>query len=317
MAKDLYLNLDLNLLRTFMVLYQDLNMRKAAARLSVTQPAVSQALQKLRNHFNHELFVKVAKGLEPTPFATQLAESISPHLDALSVAVNAPAEFTPKSIDYTIKIALNSTVLSCLSGALFKSFRQLAPNAHLELVNWTSATINDIKNGNVHLGVHYDIEHPKEIYGTRLTMLTGKAIVRKDHPLKLNRATLSDFEPYEIGSIIIPGWNENFIHVAEIMRSQGLKPKVGFRTEIILALLDIIEQSDMVLPHTNIFPIQNYPQLRAIDVTIGDQASLVEVCSYHHLKYRNSPLIVWLNQLITDALNKQIALSDKLSLLEK
>lgn len=58
MAKDLFHTLDLNLLKTFMVLMQERNMRKASQRLFVSQPAISQALQKLRNHFDDELFVK-------------------------------------------------------------------------------------------------------------------------------------------------------------------------------------------------------------------------------------------------------------------
>lgn len=63
MAKDRFANLDLNLLRTFLVLFQELNMRKASVRLNVSQPAISQALQRLRHHFDDELFVKVRSGL--------------------------------------------------------------------------------------------------------------------------------------------------------------------------------------------------------------------------------------------------------------
>ena len=68
MAKDLYTSLDLNLLRTFVILSQELNMRKASERLFVSQPAVSQALQKLRNHFNDDLFVKNAPWLKTDGF---------------------------------------------------------------------------------------------------------------------------------------------------------------------------------------------------------------------------------------------------------
>ncbi len=61
--------MDLNLLRTFLVLSQDLNTRKSSDRLFVSQPAISQALQKLRYHLNDDLFVKVPNGLKPTLFA--------------------------------------------------------------------------------------------------------------------------------------------------------------------------------------------------------------------------------------------------------
>ncbi len=99
MAKDLFYSLDLNLLRTFLVLSQELNMRKASQRLHVSQPAISQTLQKLRHHFNDELFVKVPKGLAPTSFAEELTIAIAPHLDGLVSALNTAQPFGPKAID--------------------------------------------------------------------------------------------------------------------------------------------------------------------------------------------------------------------------
>lgn len=88
MAKDLFSSLDLNLLRTFLIVYQEKNTRKAAERLFVSQPAVSQALQKLRHHFNDDLFVKVHGGLQATAFSEQLSNNITPYFDGLSIAIN-------------------------------------------------------------------------------------------------------------------------------------------------------------------------------------------------------------------------------------
>ena len=103
MAKDLFSSLDLNLLRTFLIVYQEQNTRKAAERLFVSQPAVSQALQKLRHHFNDDLFVKVHGGLQPTDLSqNSSANEITPftetvYADSESTASNA---FDPKAIDY-------------------------------------------------------------------------------------------------------------------------------------------------------------------------------------------------------------------------
>ena len=102
MAKDLFSTLDLNLLRTFLIVHQEKNTRKAAERLFVTQPAVSQALQKLRHHFDDELFVKVHGGLQPTHFSEQLANELTPHMDGISNAVNSSYGFDPKEIDYPL-----------------------------------------------------------------------------------------------------------------------------------------------------------------------------------------------------------------------
>ena len=86
MAKQFYNNLDLNLLRTFQIIFQEKNLQKASLRLHVSAPALSKSLNRLRDHFNDPLFVKVPQGLSPTPFAKdlQVAEH-SPKLVAFAL----------------------------------------------------------------------------------------------------------------------------------------------------------------------------------------------------------------------------------------
>ena len=171
MAKDLFSSLDLNLLRTFLIVYQEKNTRKAAERLFVSQPAVSQALQKLRHHFSDDLFVKVHGGLQATAFSEQLANEITPHLDGLMTAVNSSSAFDPTEIDYPIKIALSPVVLACLSGFLYKSIKQQAPNCELELTSWTSSSAKDIQKGEVLIGIAYQLPNlSKEIYEKKLIL---------------------------------------------------------------------------------------------------------------------------------------------------
>lgn len=169
MAKDLFATLDLNLLRTFLILSQELNMRKASERLFVSQPAISQALQKLRNHFNDELFIKVRHGLKPTPFAEELAENIQPYLDGLSSVLNASQEFKPENLNKTIKIALAPQVLTCLSGALFHDIKEKAPNVDLQLVNWSESTFDDLAKGKLDLAINYEYDKvPKELLSKKI-----------------------------------------------------------------------------------------------------------------------------------------------------
>ena len=77
MARDLFATLDLNLLKTLSVLAQENNMRRAAERLFVTQPAVSQALKKLRYHFEDELFIRTPNGMQATSFTDKLVGDVA------------------------------------------------------------------------------------------------------------------------------------------------------------------------------------------------------------------------------------------------
>lgn len=305
MAKDLFYSLDLNLLRTFLVLTQELNMRKASDRLHVSQPAISQALQKLRNHFEDELFVKVRNGLEPTPYAESLANSITPHLDGLANALNDSQEFDPTKFSETLKIALNPSVLVCLSGVLFNAIKELAPNASIELVSWSSTTSEDIRKGTIFMGINYDFDYSKDIYRTFITNLVGRAIVRNEHPISSTFAELNEFSGFDIASVVIPGYNDRHSLAVDVLRERGVDTKVGFRSEMVLAILDVVEHTDMIMPNTDLFPVHRYPQLRAIDFYIDGKSYKYPLYSFCHIRNRSGSLFQWLNSLIISLLEEQ------------
>ncbi|WP_070962529.1 LysR family transcriptional regulator [Vibrio sonorensis] len=306
MAKDLYFSLDLNLLRTFIVLIQEGNMRKASKRLFVSQPAISQSLQKLRHHFDDELFVKVRHGLEPTPFAEELANKITPYLDGLAVALNRSEHFSPADIDYKVKIAVAPIVLSCLSGSLFHQLKQSAPNCILELVGWNHNTLSDIAKGEVLFGVNYESELTQNLYSKKLIDLTGAVIVRDGHPINQVSVTAQDMAGYEIASLITPGWNDHQVLAAQLMSEQGIEAKIGFRTEFTMAAVDVISHTDMFIPHSNLFPIGKHPELRAMKAVYKGSEIQLPVMAFYHTKYRNNPLVNWLYKEVQRVLQQQL-----------
>ncbi|HEU4634624.1 MAG TPA: LysR family transcriptional regulator, partial [Edaphobacter sp.] len=77
---------DLNLLVVFAVLAEERNITRAAARLLLSQPAVSRSLKRLRDMFHDDLLIRTASGYEPTPKGQRLLEEVTstlPRLDRL------------------------------------------------------------------------------------------------------------------------------------------------------------------------------------------------------------------------------------------
>jgi len=304
--KDLFYSLDLNLLRTFLVLSQELNMRKASERLYVSQPAISQALQRLRNHFGDELFLKSINGLKATPYAEDLAERITPYLDGLANALNTQDVFNPSELNRTIKIALSPQVLCTLSGTLVQHLKKEAPKIDLHILNWTNTTLDDIAKDTIHLGINYDYPSaPKEVSSKELIKLDGAVIVRKDHPITLSEATPIDFSGYEIASMLIPGWNDRVSYTAAILAKKGIPHKVGFRSEFPMALIDVVQHTDMYFPSSTNFPIHQHPNLRMISVKVDGEIIQQTLYSYTHQRNRKSDLNNWLHTLIFDLLTEQ------------
>ncbi|EDL51586.1 Putative transcriptional regulator [Vibrio mediterranei AK1] len=306
-SANLFQKLDLNLLKTFRVLLQERNARKTAERLFVTQPAISQALQKLRFHLDDELFVKVQGGLEPTPFALQVEEKIAPYLDGLEASLEQLSDFSPSELEGTIKIALAPIVLSCLAGSLFTELRKQAPKLNLELVSWTQQTPEQLRSGEVFIGIHYDLDSiSKEIARTKLADLEGQVYVRQDHPLKGEVITAHDAAQFEIASLISPGWNDNFSFAAQILEQLGYEPKVAFRSEVLMAIIDVVSATDILLPHSNLLPNRHSSGLRALRFELDGRTYTKSLYTYLHNKNRHSPKAQWLEKILREKFLEQI-----------
>lgn len=306
MAKDLYLKLDLNLLRTFVILSQELNMRKASERLFVSQPAISQALLKLRNHFEDELFVKTRHGLKPTAFGEELMDSINPVMDELSSTLNCSQDFDPADLEGSIRIALAPHILTYLSSKLFHAIRKDAPNVDVHLLNWSPTTLEDLNKGEIAIGVNFDIHHaPKELIRKKVGDDTFIVYVRKDHPIKKDVISPKDVKGYEMANLIIPDWNSNTSQAERVMKSHGLSVRIGFRSELPMAVLDVVRHTDMVYPSTTFVPERELRELRGMKVTIEGNDITFPVIAYYHQKNKRNPTTLWLHKLINQLLQKE------------
>ncbi|WP_413112450.1 LysR family transcriptional regulator [Thaumasiovibrio sp. DFM-14] len=282
------------MLRTFSILFQELNTRKAAERLYVSQPAISQSLQKLRAQIDDELFVKVPSGLKPTPFAIELAKDIAPYLDGLSNVLNKDRTFDPLALNSTLRIAVAPAVLVCLSGSLYNHFSKVAPHATLELLSWTESSMSRLQNDEITLGVTLKQKPVQGVHIEQVAELEAKVIVNRQHPIQTETVTPKDMEPYPIASVITPGYNDHFIEAALLMEEQGLSPKIGFRSELVMALVDVVEQTDFFMPHSDLFPIHRFPSLKSITPLIKGVPYKNHIYAYFHIKYRDTELIKWL-----------------------
>ncbi|CAK6716686.1 conserved hypothetical protein [Vibrio harveyi] len=303
MAKDLFSTLDLNLLRTFIILHQERNMRRAAERLFVSQPAVSKALQRLRDHFEDELFVKTHHGLRATEYANDLAESLAPLLDDISITLNGSKAFNPLEMNGTVKIALAPFILSSYASEIFQAIRQAAPHVQIHLLNWSRSTMEEIIKDEVVLGVNYEINHaPKELLTKMIVKDEFCAYVRKDHPLQGHRLQISDCNDLEFATVIAADWNSNISFSEKIMKIKGVEPKIAFRSELPSAIIDVVANSDMVFPASKTVNVDKLYKLRRLDIELDGM--VIEPClhAYFHHKNRRNETVHWLRNIVTEVI---------------
>lgn len=143
---------DLNLLRLFDILYEERSVTRAAARLSLTQSAVSHALGRLREAFEDDLFTRGPGGLLPTARATELAPRIHDILVTIRDAF-APASFDPATTERRFTIAGGQYFARLIFPRLVARARAVAPNVILRLVSVNQALADDLDEGVVDLAV--------------------------------------------------------------------------------------------------------------------------------------------------------------------
>src|SRR5882762_5789329 len=130
--------IDLNLLVAFDALMAERSVTRAAARIGRTQPAMSAALARLRALFADELFVRSARGLEPTPRALDLGGPLSDALAQIQRTLDFTQTFDPMGSKATFTLALSDHPAFVLLPRLVRHLATLAPNVVLHILGFTN-----------------------------------------------------------------------------------------------------------------------------------------------------------------------------------
>src|SRR5450432_221721 len=120
-------DLDLNLLRVFVVVAEARSVTAAAERLYLTQPAISAAIRRLTSTVGEPLFARAGRGLTLTARGQRLLLSAQPHLAALVSATLSPAAFDPKTSDQIVRIGLSDANDAWLLPPLLRILARDAP----------------------------------------------------------------------------------------------------------------------------------------------------------------------------------------------
>lgn len=130
-------NLDLNLLRVFNAVMAEENFSRAANQLSMTQPAVSNAVQRLREALADALFVRAANGVKPTPYAERIWPVVREALSSLESNL-LPEEFDAKRAQNNFRMAMADATATILIPALVPILQTEAPGVSLRILPLTT-----------------------------------------------------------------------------------------------------------------------------------------------------------------------------------
>ena len=135
------------------ILAEERNMRKAAERLFLTQPALSQRLQSIEKDWGEQLFIRSQKGLTPTP-AGELVIQYAIETIAKKEAVFETIKSLNSKVHGTLKIACASIVGQNWLPKVLKDFVTQFPDAKISLITgWSSEIVKALYEGEAHVGI--------------------------------------------------------------------------------------------------------------------------------------------------------------------
>ena len=189
-------DLDLNLLVMFDQLLAERSVSKVAERLGLTQPAVSNSLARLRKLLGDELFLRTPAGMEPTPFAEQLAESVTCALGMIHGALNQRSSFDPSTSTRSFTVGMTDIGEIYFLSTLIDRLRKQAPGVTFSTVRNTAVNLKDeMEAGKVDLAIGLLPQLKSGFFQRRLFRQRYVCLFRQGHKLDKKRISLDEFTP--------------------------------------------------------------------------------------------------------------------------
>ncbi|WP_241301639.1 LysR family transcriptional regulator [Microbulbifer elongatus] len=124
--------MDMNLFPVLDAIYNTRNLTRAAERLHITQPAVSNALARLRRVLNDQLFIRTPNGMSPTPLTEHIMPKVQQALTLLGSSVAEHHQFEPKTAEKTLRVSMNDMAETLVLPRLLEHLQQVAPGISVE-----------------------------------------------------------------------------------------------------------------------------------------------------------------------------------------
>ncbi|HEY0661246.1 MAG TPA: LysR family transcriptional regulator [Lysobacter sp.] len=290
---------DLNLMPVFVALMEERSVTRAAQRLGITQPALSNALARLRDILQDPLFIRERYGMQPTQKAEQLAPVIAAALASLDGLVLGQQAFDPAKAERLVTIAPNSYVEFVLVPAVVARLREQAPGIRLRLTPYgTDLAETGVVSGATAMVLGRVIDPPDNLVVQHLMDDGLGCVVRADHPVINKRMSRQQYEQLKHVNVLPPGRLRAGLFQA--LERQGLRREVAVSVTHFLAIPEMVAVTDYcaTLPNLICRRLANDPRLKVVPAPADLGTFPVEMA--WHVRYRHDPAHQWLRQLVSD-----------------
>ena len=294
---------DLNLLPALVALMEERSVSRAAVRLGITQPALSNALSRLRTTFHDPLFIRERYGVQPTLVALELAPVIAEALARLDDAVFGQQVFDPAKTERLLTIAPNGYVELVLAPAIVAKLQQVAPGIKLRLTPYgNDLTDTGVISGTTALVLGRIVDPPDNLAVQHLMDEGFACIVRVDHPDIAHSISREQFERLKHVNVEPPGRMRAGLFQA--LARHRLKREVAISVTNFFAVAEMIAVTDYcaTLPALICRQLASDTRLKVLPSPVDLGTFPIEMA--WHVRYRHDPAHRWFRSLISELVSE-------------
>ena len=239
-------NFDLNLLLVFRTVFEEKNVTKASKKLGITQPAMSNALNRLRYLVKDELFIRGPRGMRPTQRAMDLSLPITNALNNLELALSS-LNFTPETTKKLYRISITDDVAPLILPNLINFLEKKSPNSSLRIRSEQGNEALKLLDSNELDFAVGRFEIIPSRFGS-IDLFTEKyiCIMRKDHPLA-NDEKLSIEQYLSAKHLRVAPSNAPAAPIDRSLSQLNLEREIFVRIDLLTLAPSILESADLIL----------------------------------------------------------------------
>ncbi len=290
--------LDLNLLRVFDAVLRDRSVTAAARHLGLTQPAVSNALARLRAQFEDALFVRTSSGMDATPFARELAEPVRQALALLESALAHGPGFDPATATRAFRFYMSDLGQIEFLPPLVERAQRAAPGVRLEAVAMEVEDIGDaLAAGNLDLAVGFLPGLGPPVRRRALFRDPYVCLMRAGHPAAGERLTKKAFLEASHALVSYKGGHRV---IEEALERAGLARKIALRVPHFTVVPMVLERTDLILtlPMRVARVYERQGRFRVLPPPVPIPPA--DVGAHWHERFERDPGNRWLREMISE-----------------
>jgi DNA-binding transcriptional LysR family regulator len=296
-------DIDLNLLVIFQQLLQERRVSAVANNLGLSQPTVSNALNRLRQQLGDELFLRTSRGMEPTAFAMQLAEPISYALSAIHETLNQRTRFDPARSERKFIVGMNDIGEIYFLPKLMKILADIAPGISLSTIRTTGANLAEaMEAGRIDLAIGW-LPHLKSgFFQRRLFVQEHVCLFRHGHPLhKSSSLTQEEFEAAE--HVVVSSVGTGHASVDAHIEKLGIRRRAVLTVPHFVAVGHILASTDMIATVPERFARHCVAPFNLHYVDLPLKLPDIGINLFWHARFHKEAGNQWLRGLVFDHFN--------------